>query len=159
MSKAVVLSVLIAVGIIALRVTGALAFAAEAVAHWRTGAAPLPELVYAASWHDAAKPARSWVDADAACGTGTHGDRDGRLALRSLATASGIEIVGVSTAFGPAGALRVAQQAGLPTAPTATAQALYCDVVKIDVGTLFRQRRKETSQQRVRQPFTSGVAP
>jgi inosine-uridine nucleoside N-ribohydrolase len=40
--------------------------------------------------------------------------------------------------FGGGQALLVAQQAGLPPSTTATAQALYCDVVKVDVGTLFR---------------------
>jgi hypothetical protein len=34
-------------------------------------------------------------------------------------------------------ALLVAQQAGLPAPTTATAQALYCDVVTIGVGELF----------------------
>jgi len=39
--------------------------------------------------------------------------------------------------FGGGPALLVAQQAGLPTSSTATAQALYCDVVHVDVGKLF----------------------
>ena len=39
--------------------------------------------------------------------------------------------------FGGGPALLVAQQAGLPASTTATAQALYCDVVTIGVGELF----------------------
>ncbi len=34
-------------------------------------------------------------------------------------------------------ALLVAQQEGLPTASTATAQVLYCARVEVDVGKLF----------------------
>ena len=90
---------LIAVGIIALLVTGALALP---MGLWRTGEVPLPELVYSALPHDAAKPARVWIDADAACGTGKHRDPDDCLALLSLATASEIDIVGISTVFGNA---------------------------------------------------------
>ena len=41
--------------------------------------------------------------------------------------------------FGGGPALLVAQQAGLPASKTATAQALYCDVVTIGVGELFPQ--------------------
>lgn len=39
--------------------------------------------------------------------------------------------------FGGGPALLVAQQAGLPTSMTATAQALYCHVVTIGVGELL----------------------
>ena len=39
--------------------------------------------------------------------------------------------------FGGGPALLVAQQVGMPESATATAQALYCDVVTIGVGELF----------------------
>lgn len=89
----------IAVGVVALLVTGALALP---VSLWRTGEVPLPELVYSAAPHDAAKPVRVWIDADAACGTGKHRNPDDCLALLSLASASNIDIVGISTIFGNA---------------------------------------------------------
>lgn len=69
---------------------------------WRTGELPQPGLRYSPTPHDAVKGARLWIDADAACGTGKRRDPDDRLALLSLATASGIEIVGISTVFGNA---------------------------------------------------------
>ena len=49
---------------------------------------PLPELVYSPLPHDAAKPARVWIDADAACGAGKHRDPGDCLALLSPASAS-----------------------------------------------------------------------
>lgn len=99
MSKTMTKWALIAVITIALLVTGALALPVRV---WRTGEVPLPDLVYAALPHAAAKPVRVWIDADAACGTGKHRDPDDCLALMSLAGASGIDIVGISTVFGNA---------------------------------------------------------
>ena len=90
---------LLAVSRIALLVTGALALP---VRLWRTGQLALPDLVYSAALPGAAKPARVWVDADAACGTGKRRDPDDCLALLSLASASDIDIVGISTVFGNA---------------------------------------------------------
>jgi inosine-uridine nucleoside N-ribohydrolase len=99
MSKTMVKWVLIAVSTIALLVTAALALPVKL---WRTGEVPLPELVYSAAPHDAAKPVRVWIDADAACGTGQHRDPDDCLALLSLASAGDVRIVGISTVFGNA---------------------------------------------------------
>jgi purine nucleosidase len=99
MPRALVKWSLLAVSVIALLVTGALALPVKL---WRTGQVALPELVYSAAPHRAAKPARVWVDADAACGTGRHRDPDDCLALLSLATASDIDIAGISTVFGNA---------------------------------------------------------
>lgn len=90
---------LVALSIIALLVTGALALPVKL---WRTGQVSLPELVYSAAPHGAAKPVRVWIDADAACGTGKHRDPDDCLALLSLASASDIDIAGISTVFGNA---------------------------------------------------------
>ena len=39
--------------------------------------------------------------------------------------------------FGGGPALLVVQQSGLPTSSTVTAQVLYCDVVRVDVGKLI----------------------
>lgn len=99
MTRTVTKGALIAAGIIALLVTGALALP---VSLWRTGEVSLPELVYSPSSRGAAQLARIWIDADAACGTGQHRDPDDCLALLSLATASNINIVGISTVFGNA---------------------------------------------------------
>lgn len=87
MTRTVTKWALIAAGIIALLVTGALALP---VSLWRTGEVSLPELVYSPSSRGAAQLARIWIDADAACGTGQHRDPDDCLALLSLATASNI---------------------------------------------------------------------
>ncbi len=99
MSKVLVRWLLFAIGIIVLLVTGALAVP---VRLWRTGEVPLPALGYTAAPHDAARPGRIWIDADAACGKGQHSDPDDCLAMLSLATAADIDIVGISTVFGNA---------------------------------------------------------
>ena len=51
---------------------------------------------------DKERPARIWIDADAACGTGERRDPDDCLAVLSLTRAPDIEIVGISTTFGNA---------------------------------------------------------
>lgn len=99
MSKTMTKWALISVSVIALLLTVALALP---VRLWRTGEVSLPQLVYSADPHDAARPVRVWIDADAACGTGKHRDPDDCLALLSLATAGDIDIVGISTVFGNA---------------------------------------------------------
>jgi purine nucleosidase len=99
MARALAKWSLLAVSSLVVLVTAALALPVEL---WRTGQVPLPELVYSAAPHRAAKAIRVWIDADAACGTGPHRDPDDCLALLSLATASEIDIVGISTVFGNA---------------------------------------------------------
>lgn len=51
---------------------------------------------------DTVKPTRVRIDADAACGTGRRRGPDDCLALLSLASASHIDIAGISTVFGNA---------------------------------------------------------
>ena len=99
MSRALTKWSLLAVSLIALLVTGALSLPVKL---WRTGQVALPDLVYSAALPGAAMPARVWVDADAACGTGKRRDPDDCLALLSLAGTSDIDIVGISTVFGNA---------------------------------------------------------
>lgn len=60
--------------------------------------------------------------------------------------------------FGGGPALLVALQDGLPPSTTATAQALYCDRVKVNVDALFPRVRSRQPGRTVRQPVTSGVA-
>lgn len=91
--------VLAAVGLVALVAIGSFALPVDA---WRSGETEHPPFVY-----DGARPAfqptdRLWVDTDAACGTGAQRDPDDCLALLSLATATRLQIVGVSTVFGNA---------------------------------------------------------
>lgn len=93
-------------GVVAL---AALVFIAAAVPVplWRTGETPLPELQYLPERHlpaqrGASKATRVWIDADAACGTGKHRDPDDCLALLSIASATNLTIVGISTVFGNA---------------------------------------------------------
>ena len=87
---------LILIGVIALLVIAALAMP---VPVWRTGEVPQPELQYLPPPRDTGKPTRVWIDADAACGTGKHRDPDDCLALLSLASATHIDIAGISTVF------------------------------------------------------------
>ena len=95
MSKAMFKWAPIALSVIAHVSTDVLALPVrQAMAHREV---PLPELVYSPLPHDAAKPARVWIDADAACGAGKHRDPDKCLALLSLASASDIDIAGIST--------------------------------------------------------------
>ena len=84
-------------GVITLLVVVALALPVQ---QWRTGEVPQPGLHYSQTPHDAVKPARVWIDADPACGTGKHRDPDDCLALLFLARATGVHIVGISTVFG-----------------------------------------------------------
>ena len=76
--------------------------AAAPVPLWRTGETPLPELQYLPAQPGASKATRLWIDVDAACGTGKHRDPDDCLALLSIASATSINIVGISTVFGNA---------------------------------------------------------
>ena len=99
MTTKVVWRALIAIGGIASLVVVVLALPVQL---WRTGEVPQPALHYAPAPRDAVKAARVWIDADPACGTGGHRDPDDCLALLSLASATGIDIVGISTVFGNA---------------------------------------------------------
>ncbi len=84
MSKTVVKWALIAIGVIALLAMAALAVPVKL---WSTGEVPQPELRYSLPPRDAVKPARVWINADAACGTGKRRDPGDCLALLSLASA------------------------------------------------------------------------
>ena len=90
---------LILAGVITLLVVVVLALPVQ---QWRTGEVTQPELHYSQTPHDAVKAARVWIDADPACGTGKHRDPDDCLALLSLASATSIDIAGISTVFGNA---------------------------------------------------------
>ena len=61
---------------------------------------PQPAQQYGPPGHATAKPKRVRIDADAACGTGHRRDPDNCLTLRSRASASRIDIAGISTVFG-----------------------------------------------------------
>ena len=76
--------------------------AAVPVPLWRTGETPLPELHYLPAQRGASKATRVWIDADAACGTGKRRDPDDCLAQLSIASATNIHIVGISSVFGNA---------------------------------------------------------
>ena len=99
MSAKVVKWALGLIGVIRLLVIVVLALPVQ---QWRTGEMPQPELHYAPTPINAVKAARVWIDSDPACGTGKHRDPDDCLALLSLASAPGIDIVGISTVFGNA---------------------------------------------------------
>ena len=88
---------LIVIGVITLLVMAALAVPLPL---WRSGEVPQPDLLYLPSARDTVRPARVWIDADAACGTGKRRDPDDCLALLSLASATHIDIAGISTVFG-----------------------------------------------------------
>ena len=89
----------IGIGIGALLVIAALTVP---VPSWRTGPVTQPKLRHSPPTHHAVKPARVWIDADAACGTGKRRDPDDCPALRLLANAAHIDITGISTVFGHA---------------------------------------------------------
>lgn len=91
--------VLIAIGILVIGVTIALALPVKL---WRTGELPQPELQHLPPAPDTVKPRRVWVDTDVACGTGQRRDPDDCLALLSLAGAAHVDIAGISTVFGNA---------------------------------------------------------
>lgn len=91
--------ILILIGVITLLVMAALA---TPVQLWRSGEVPQPDLQYSPPARDTVKSARVWIDADAACGTGKRRDPDDCLALLSLASATHIDIAGISTVFGNA---------------------------------------------------------
>ncbi len=99
MTKTVLKWALIAIGILAILVTTALAVPVKL---WRTGEVPQSGLKYLPPAPDTVKPRRVWIDTDAACGTGQRRDPDDCLALLSLAGAAHIDIAGVSTVFGNA---------------------------------------------------------
>lgn len=99
MSKTVLKWAFIAIGAIALLVIAALSAPVQA---WRTGEVRQPDFQYLPPPADTVAPARVWIDADAACGTGKHRDPDDCLALLSLANAAHIDIAGISTVFGNA---------------------------------------------------------
>lgn len=90
---------LILIGVVALFLLAALAMPVQL---WRTGEVPLPELQYLPPADNGVKSTRIWIDADAACGTGTRRDPDDCLAVLSLASATQIDIAGISTVFGNA---------------------------------------------------------
>ena len=99
MAKTVLKWTLILIGIVAIVIMGALAVPVKV---WRTGEVPLPALEHLPPADGTLKPARVWVDTDAACGTGERGDPDDCLALLSLAGTADIDIAGISTVFGNA---------------------------------------------------------
>jgi inosine-uridine nucleoside N-ribohydrolase len=99
MPKAALKWTLMVIGVIALLAMAALAVPVKL---WRTGEVPQPELNRLPRAHDTVRPRRVWIDADAACGTGKRRDPDDCLALLSLASASDIDIAGISTVFGNA---------------------------------------------------------
>lgn len=99
MAKTVLKLSLILIGIVAILIMAALAVPVKV---WRTGEVPLPALRHLPPASGTLKPARVWVDTDAACGTGKHRDSDDCLALLSLAGAAHIHIAGISTVFGNA---------------------------------------------------------
>ncbi|MEO5772241.1 MAG: nucleoside hydrolase [Burkholderiaceae bacterium] len=99
MSMPMVKWVLIVIGTLTLLVVTALSMPVQL---WRTGEVPQPELRYSPPSQKPATPARVWIDADAACGTGKRRDPDDCLALLSLASASHVDIAGISTVFGNA---------------------------------------------------------
>jgi len=99
MAKTVLKWALIAIGILAILVTVALALPVKL---WRTGEVSQPELEHLPPAPDAVKPRRVWVDTDAACGTDQRRDPDDCLALLLLAGAAHIDIAGISTVFGNA---------------------------------------------------------
>ncbi|WP_029032841.1 nucleoside hydrolase [Salinarimonas rosea] len=70
------------------------------IASWRTGEIETEPL--ALLHHAGERPARLWIDTDAACGLGPRTDPDDCLALHRLAREDGLEIVGISTVFGNA---------------------------------------------------------
>jgi len=89
----------IVMGILATLIMAALAVP---VTVWRTGEVPLPALQHLPPSSDTVNPPRTWVDTDAACGTGKRRDPDDCLALLALAGAAHINIAGISTVFGNA---------------------------------------------------------
>lgn len=106
MAKTVLMWVPIAIGILAILVTIDLALPVKL---WRTGEVPQPELQHLPPARDAVKFRRSWVDTDAAVGTGRRRVPDDCLALLPTAGAAPIETAGISTVFGNAPAADVDQ--------------------------------------------------
>ena len=99
MPSTAVKRIVIVVGIYAVLAAASLALPLPV---WRTGETPQPSLQYLPQTLPAARSNRVWVDADAACGKGEKRDPDDCIALLSLATATGVTIVGISTVFGNA---------------------------------------------------------
>ena len=99
MSRTAVKWTAIPIGVIVVLVMAALVVPVQT---WRTGELPQPALKYSPPARDTAQPVRVWIDADAACGTGKRRDPDDCLALLSLASATNIDSVGISTVFGNA---------------------------------------------------------
>ncbi|HYC32937.1 MAG TPA: nucleoside hydrolase [Gemmatimonadales bacterium] len=87
--------------LLVLAALAALSFALP-IRTWRTGELPAPPLPLTPGGPPVERPARVWIDTDAACGTGRTTDPDDCLALLLLARSPGIRVVGVSTVFGNA---------------------------------------------------------
>jgi hypothetical protein len=71
------------------------------VRRWRTGQMPLPPLPLVGGGPAVGLARRVWIDTDTACGHARSADPDDCLAILLLARSPGVELVGISTVFGP----------------------------------------------------------
>jgi hypothetical protein len=90
---------IIAAGL-AILIAGLVATLGIRVEEWRTGDQRLSPLNYAPGQGEHG-PRRLWIDTDAACGYSDRTDPDDCFAIALLARESNVDLVGISSLFGP----------------------------------------------------------